>query len=68
MPDSSASSLPAFIDADVLILAPEHGDQVYAVVASVFESIERLPCASIRYAGRTRDGGFPAGARLASSG
>ena len=42
-----------FIDADVLILAPEHGDQVAAVVGSVFDSIERLPDASIRHAGRT---------------
>ncbi len=42
-----------FIGADVLILAPEHGERAAAELAPVFDSIERLPDASIRHAGRT---------------
>ena len=42
-----------FIGADVLILAPEHGDRVAAELGSAFDGIETLPDASIRHAGRT---------------
>jgi hypothetical protein len=45
--------LARFIGADVLILAPAHGDRVAAELAPAFDSIERLPDASIRHAGRT---------------
>jgi hypothetical protein len=41
-----------FIGADMLILAPEHGERAAAELAPVFDSIERLPDASIRHAGR----------------
>ena len=57
-----------FIDADVLILAPEHRERVAAEWSLVFDSIERLPDTSIRHAGRTlrtvavfRHGGCEAG-------
>ena len=42
-----------FSGADVLILAPEHGERVVAELGSTFDSIETLPDASIRHAGRT---------------
>ena len=42
-----------FIGADVLILAPEHGERVAAELGPAFDGIERLPDASIRHAGRT---------------
>jgi hypothetical protein len=42
-----------FIDADVLILAPEHRERAVAELGPVFESIEELPDTSIRHAGRT---------------
>ena len=42
-----------FIGADMLILAPEHGERVVAELGPAFDSIERLPDASIRHAGRT---------------
>jgi 4-amino-4-deoxy-L-arabinose transferase-like glycosyltransferase len=42
-----------FIGADLLILAPEHGDRVPAELGAVFDRIAPLPDASIRHAGRT---------------
>ena len=42
-----------FVGADVLILAPEHGERVAADLGPTFDSIEKLPDASIRHAGRT---------------
>ena len=39
--------------ADVLILAPEHGDRVPAELGGVFDAIERLPDASVTHAGGT---------------
>jgi 4-amino-4-deoxy-L-arabinose transferase-like glycosyltransferase len=42
-----------FIGADILILTPEHGERVATELAGVFDSIERLPDATIRHAGRT---------------
>ncbi len=42
-----------FIGADMLILAPEHRERVAAELGPVFDSIEPLPDASIRHAGRT---------------
>ena len=42
-----------FIGADMLILAPEHGERVAAELGPRFDSIEELPAASIRNAGRT---------------
>ena len=48
------TSPPArFVGADMLILAPEHRDRVDAELGPVFDSIESLPDASIRHAGRT---------------
>ena len=41
-----------FLGADVLILAPEHGDRVPAELGGVFDAIERLPDASVTHAGR----------------
>jgi hypothetical protein len=41
-----------FIGADVLILAPEHGDRVPAELGGAFDVIERLPDASVTHAGR----------------
>jgi hypothetical protein len=40
------------IGRDVLILAPEHADRVPAAYGAVFASIEALPPAAIRHAGR----------------
>jgi 4-amino-4-deoxy-L-arabinose transferase-like glycosyltransferase len=48
-----ASPPARFIGADMLILAPEHGERVVAELGPIFDSIERLPEASIRNAGRT---------------
>jgi hypothetical protein len=42
-----------FLGADVLILAPEHGDRVPAELGGSFDAIERLPDASVTHAGRT---------------
>ena len=42
-----------FLGADVLILAPEHGDRVAAELGGAFDAIERLPDASVTHAGRT---------------
>ena len=42
-----------FIDADALILAPEHRERAVAELGPVFDSIEGLPDTSIRQAGRT---------------
>ncbi len=42
-----------FVGADVLILAPEHGERVTAELGAAFDRIEKLPDASIRHAGRT---------------
>jgi 4-amino-4-deoxy-L-arabinose transferase-like glycosyltransferase len=42
-----------FIDADVLILAPEYRERVVAELGPAFHSIEKLADASIRHAGRT---------------
>jgi hypothetical protein len=42
-----------FLGADVLILAPEHGDRVPAELGGAFDAIERLPDASVIHAGRT---------------
>ena len=42
-----------FLGADVLILAPEHGDRVPAELGGAFDAIERLPDASVTHAGRT---------------
>jgi 4-amino-4-deoxy-L-arabinose transferase-like glycosyltransferase len=42
-----------FIGADVLILAPEHRERVPDELGRAFDSIESLPDASIRHAGRT---------------
>jgi 4-amino-4-deoxy-L-arabinose transferase-like glycosyltransferase len=42
-----------FLGSDVLILAPEHGERVAADLGPTFDSIEKLPDASIRRAGRT---------------
>ena len=41
-----------FIGADVLILAPEHGDRVPAELGRAFDSIEPMPNAVVRHAGR----------------
>jgi len=41
-----------FIGADVLILAPEHGDRVPETLGQMFERIERLPDMTVRHAGR----------------
>ena len=61
-----------FIGADMLILALEHRERVPAELGPVFDSIEPLPDASIRHAGRTlRTVGVFHGttaARLAASG
>jgi 4-amino-4-deoxy-L-arabinose transferase-like glycosyltransferase len=42
-----------FIGADMLILAPEHRERVPDELGRAFDSIEPLPDASIRHAGRT---------------
>ena len=42
-----------FLGADVLILAPEHGDRVPDELGGAFDAIERLPDASVTHAGRT---------------
>jgi hypothetical protein len=42
-----------FIGANMLILAPEHRERVAPELGPVFDSIEQLPDASIRHAGRT---------------
>ena len=42
-----------FVGNDMLILAPEHRERVAAELGPVFDSIEPLPDASIRHAGRT---------------
>jgi hypothetical protein len=42
-----------FLGADVLILAPEHGDRVPAELGGAFDAIERLPDASVTHDGRT---------------
>jgi hypothetical protein len=45
--------LSRFVGTDVLILSPAHGDRVPVELRGAFDAIERLPDASIRYAGRT---------------
>jgi 4-amino-4-deoxy-L-arabinose transferase-like glycosyltransferase len=47
-----AAPVSAFNGADVLILAPEHGDRVPAELGGVFDSVDVMPDASIRHAGR----------------
>ncbi len=42
-----------FIGADMLVLVPEHRERVAAELGPVLDSIEPLPDASIRHAGRT---------------
>jgi 4-amino-4-deoxy-L-arabinose transferase-like glycosyltransferase len=42
-----------FLGADMLILAPEHRERVRNELDPVFDSVEPLPDASIRHAGRT---------------
>jgi 4-amino-4-deoxy-L-arabinose transferase-like glycosyltransferase len=42
-----------FIGADMLILAPEHGERVADELAGAFDSVQRLPDATIRHAGRS---------------
>jgi hypothetical protein len=41
-----------FIGADMLILAPEHAERAVGELGPAFDSIERLPDATIRQAGR----------------
>jgi len=45
-----------FIGADVLILSPEHGDRVPAELGRAFNSIEPMPDAAVRHAGRVLQG------------
>ncbi len=42
-----------YVGADLLIVAPEHGDRVAAELAPMFERIERLADVPVRHAGRT---------------
>jgi 4-amino-4-deoxy-L-arabinose transferase-like glycosyltransferase len=42
-----------FIGADMLILAPEHGDRVIAGLGPAFDTIEPRPAVSVHHAGRT---------------
>jgi 4-amino-4-deoxy-L-arabinose transferase-like glycosyltransferase len=42
-----------FVGADILILAPEHGERVADELAGAFDSIEKLSEATIRHAGRS---------------